>query len=98
MKALYLILTVAGIPWTGFVISKLWLWFLVPLGIVPVGIWWACGIGTTLQALRGWSGMEKRFAIDTEHDDEKALSGAALDILMYGTALLFGWIYLQFAF
>ena len=29
----------------GFVISRLWEWFAVPLGVVPIGICWAIGLG-----------------------------------------------------
>jgi hypothetical protein len=28
----------------GFVLSQLWLWFVVPLGVVPISILQACGL------------------------------------------------------
>ena len=34
----------------GFALSTLWLWFLVPLGVIPIGIAHACGL-TTLFSL-----------------------------------------------
>ena len=34
------------LTWKGFVISKLWGWFLVPLALPPIGIAHAVGIST----------------------------------------------------
>lgn len=30
--------------WAGFVFAKLWFWFLVPLGVQPIGAWTGTGL------------------------------------------------------
>lgn len=44
----YAILLVAlvlpSILWRGFVIAKLWAWFVVPLGVVEISAWHAAGL------------------------------------------------------
>ena len=34
----------AAVFWLGFVISSLWLWFVVPLGVPSIGIWHAAAL------------------------------------------------------
>ncbi len=41
--------------YNGFVISKLWLWFLVPLGIFEIRIVQAIGISLIFSILKGFS-------------------------------------------
>jgi hypothetical protein len=43
-----LCLTPAYLVWSGFVLSKLWLWFMVPHGLPALSIPMAAGIGVTL--------------------------------------------------
>lgn len=42
--ALYLLLVVPLAAWCGYVVSRLWTWFVVPLGVPHVGVWHAAGI------------------------------------------------------
>ena len=44
----------ASAPLNGYVLTKLWLWFLVPLGVPAIGIAAAMGIIVTV-ALVHWS-------------------------------------------
>jgi hypothetical protein len=47
----WIILILMGIPvmlYRGLVLSSLWLWFVVPLGIKPIGIAQAIGISMTI--------------------------------------------------
>ncbi len=37
-----------GVAWAGFVISKLWLWFVVPFGLPVIGMWHGAGIDILL--------------------------------------------------
>lgn len=37
-----------AIVYTGFALSYLWLWFFVPLGIMPIGMCHALGISTLI--------------------------------------------------
>jgi len=41
-----LIFTVVGILWRGYVLSFLWGWFMVPLGVKPVGVAVAVGLSS----------------------------------------------------
>lgn len=66
----------------GFVLSILWGWFLVPLGIPDIGVAWAIGIAATLGMLvAGPSAGSK--------DTAEQLGYAVGTPLM---ALLIGWI------
>lgn len=39
-----LILVVPMALWAGFVFSRLWFWFIVPLGVQPIGAWTGAGL------------------------------------------------------
>lgn len=49
---LALLLAVASVPLTGWVASTLWRWFVVPLGVGPIGICQAIGLSTIVQLFR----------------------------------------------
>lgn len=58
MEVLLLIIGVVAIValasiWRGFVLSILWGWFAVPLGLPPIGIAWAIGVATVVGMLAG---------------------------------------------
>lgn len=50
-----IIVGLVALPFTialrGWAISYLWLWFVVPLGVVPIGIAHACGISVIVAVL-----------------------------------------------
>ena len=37
-------IAVPSIMWRGFVLAKLWAWFVVPLGLPVIGMWHAAGL------------------------------------------------------
>lgn len=37
----------------GWVLSYLWLWFVVPLGVQPIGLWHAFGLSMMISMLTG---------------------------------------------
>jgi len=41
---LALLLFVPAIAWGGFVVMKLWNWFVAPLGVTTLTLWWAVGL------------------------------------------------------
>jgi hypothetical protein len=43
-----LVAVVPAALWAGFVISKLWLWFVVPLGVPPITMWTGVGFDLLL--------------------------------------------------
>lgn len=46
----------------GYVLKTLWWWFVVPLGIQPIGICWALGLAGIFGLLKGvdWDAIEKK--------------------------------------
>ena len=57
MKVVGMLLSIQSGMWGAYVISKLWLWFVVPVGVIPVtwthawGLWLLSGMFTTGVAL-----------------------------------------------
>jgi hypothetical protein len=45
-----IILTVPLAAWHGWVLARLWLWFVVPLGVPVIDVWHAAGISV----IAGW--------------------------------------------
>lgn len=41
----------ASVPLRAWVLVKLWLWFVVPLGLPAIGLWHAMGLGSLLGLL-----------------------------------------------
>lgn len=39
-----LLATPFSMVWSGWVLSVLWGWFVVPLGLPPLALWAACGV------------------------------------------------------
>jgi hypothetical protein len=39
------------IAWRGYVLSLLWAWFAVPMGLPPIGVAMACGLSTVVALL-----------------------------------------------
>jgi len=38
----------------GIVVSNMWNWFIVPLGVIPIGFWLAVGISMTVSLFTAW--------------------------------------------
>ena len=49
---LAILLALASVPLNGWVLSILWLWFVVPLGVPAIGIAQAVGLATLIGMLR----------------------------------------------
>jgi hypothetical protein len=98
MALINFILGIASLVWSGFVISKLWGWFLVPLGVVSIGIFWGSGIHLTARALIGYGSADLSVAVEESDDLEKTLGRIIADTFLYGACLLFGWILSHLAF
>jgi uncharacterized membrane protein len=68
----------------GFVIYKMWNWFIVPLGAVEIGILHAYGLSLMV-------GIVFAFAVQNE-DKKKNAAVSILELLMNNAlVLLFGW-------
>lgn len=55
MPLAFIMLLVIFVPlalWFAFAASILWGWFLVPLGLPPIGVWHMWGISLTLGVIR----------------------------------------------
>ena len=75
---------------TGFTVSVLWGWFVVPLGVAQIGFAHAYGIsliGSVLMSTRG---------INMAGDGTNGWMTAAVGILINLLALLFGWVAVGF--
>jgi hypothetical protein len=73
---------------TGFTVSVLWGWFIVPLGVAQIGFAHAYGIsllGSVLMSTRGLN-----------INGEGGWTTAAVGILINLLALLFGWVAVGF--
>ena len=44
----------------GWCISKLWLWFVVPLGVPAIGVLWAIGLTATVTLALGLNTLERK--------------------------------------
>jgi hypothetical protein len=52
LLAAFYILFIPGMWWSGFAISTMWRWFLVPLGVPGIGVAQALGIVGTIHMIR----------------------------------------------
>ena len=49
----HLAVLIVGIGWFGWVVSTLWAWFVVPLGLQAIGIAHVVGLRVTVRMLSG---------------------------------------------
>ena len=83
------------VGWGGFALSKLWGWYLVPLG-VPSILWWHAGgllgVHTLLSGgCTAYAYIGAAKAMNVESKDSKWLMLVA-SVLFPGTALGTGWL------
>lgn len=83
------------VGWGGFALSKLWGWFLVPLGM-PSVLWWHAGgllgVHTLLSGgCTAYAYIGAAKAMDVKSTDSKWLMLMA-SVLLPGTALGWGWL------
>lgn len=50
---LSLVLTAATMFLAAFVVTQLWGWFISPLGVATINLWWAFGICLTVRVVAG---------------------------------------------
>jgi hypothetical protein len=79
---------VAGALLNGWVLSVLWGWFLVPLGIPPILILHAIGVGVTISLLTSHGPKGK----DERTSTEKMREAIAFMFMTPLVALAMGWI------
>lgn len=77
--------------WSGFAMSKLWTWFLVPLGVPAVGIWAAMGIACIGRLMLHNGNSDK------SEDKQRVLFVVVTDFARSGFALAFGYFLLWMA-
>jgi putative flippase GtrA len=76
--------------WRGFVISKLWLWFIVStFGAVPLGIAQSIGLGLLVSFL---THQVDTYEDKDKSDTERLFIKIGVALLAPAFALLFGWI------
>lgn len=62
--ALAIVILLASMPLWGWALSKLWLWFLVPLGVPRVGMWHASGVAIVIALMR--ANADKAFTLSQQ--------------------------------
>lgn len=70
-------------------VSKMWLWFVVPLGLPPIGYAHALGISLFV----GWLTYQTP---STDQDDGFWLRSLLTSFIAPPVLVLFGWLYVQF--
>jgi len=76
------------IIWNGFVAMKLWNWFIVKLGAMPIELWLAVGISLVISYL---TYKVNYYAIDVPNKKRVGYAIAS-GIITPATFLLLGWI------
>ena len=87
-KFLSFVLTPVGLFFQGFVIQKLWFWFITSLGVPEIEIAQGIGIGLLFSILKGLS------SYDIKHMDENSdtLRKQIIGIVFCLFILIFGFI------
>lgn len=93
LTILYMLVVIpASLIWNGFVLTKLWLWFAVPMfGVAPLTIPAAIGIAMMVSYLTHQYQQENK----EEDGIERMIKQTLLMIFKPAVALLFGWIVSQ---
>ncbi len=93
MVMVYLfVLMPLGVMWSGFALSKLWAWFLVPaLGVPPLSIPAAIGLALVVSYMT-YQGTN---ADKDRNTTERVIDGALTLALKPAIALGFGWVVAQ---
>lgn len=95
MKATAFFLTVARSFFDAFVLMKLWGWFIVPLGVMPLGYWQAYGVDIMI-GLVALATMTNATLADmtraAENDESSTLSTTLAKTISYALALGTGYI------
>jgi len=71
----------------GIALISLWNWFVVPLGVMPIGFWHALGLSSLITYLTIYQIPEK-----TPNPTKSLIESCILSLII----LFFGWIYHMF--
>lgn len=91
---LSMVLVLPFAAWYGFVVSTLWRWFVVPLGVVHVGVWEAAGVFLLVRLLTFDSTLDRD---DERTPAEKFSAAVFIALILPAVSLAFGAIYHAFA-
>lgn len=72
----------------GWAILKLWGWFVVPLGVMPIGLAWAIGIAV----LASMFGQTPQVSKKSDKGDEKTSPALAILFVRPLLAVFVGWL------
>lgn len=70
----------------GYILSIIWSWFMVPLGIIPIGIAHAIGISVTVSFLTSHLAAEDKEKSTTTKVVTKMFSGVLVSLMALGIA------------
>lgn len=79
-------LMVAATALRGWVLSVMWAWFVVPLGVVPLGVAHAIGLSAVFAALKG---VARADVVDDRDRGRDAVTETVVLILSMLASLLF---------
>lgn len=92
---IYILNPILSIFWGGFVLSKLWQWFFVPLG-APGIVWWqGAGLSLLVTALTGYSAAYAGAAAMKAHGIDGEYTKYAVSFMAAifpAIALTSGWV------
>jgi hypothetical protein len=86
---------IVWIGWGGFALAKLWGWFLVPLGVMPITWWHAGGLFSVQTLISGggttyaWIAALKSMNVESKHSKWLVLF---MSIVIPATTLGTGWL------
>lgn len=87
IKMFFMLLTLPSIILSGFVFSKMWEYFVVPLGVQSIGVWWATGLLYTIS----FCCKTKELEIDDEDDISALLLKEAKELAIVTISPLVIW-------
>jgi hypothetical protein len=78
----YLVMSVVNILLSGFVLTYLWNWFVVPLDVYQIGIAQALGLTVTARVLAGTAKLSR----EKKSWETEAWQGILIPLVVWGTA------------
>lgn len=97
INIIYIIFAIPAALLNGFVIQKMWHWFIVPLGIGDIGLAHALGLSLMIGYLTHQANIKDLIKkLENEEEIEIKIGQMIIWIAKPLIALLYGWLYLQF--
>lgn len=97
--ALFVAVVFGGAVLNGWVLSMLWVWFIVPFGVFPLSIAHAVGLSLVIRFLTFHANIKDMIEGQLDDDDTKAkkLAGALGMTFIFPLLVLFmGWVVTKF--